>query len=226
MILSQEGDGFTSGNLSGYARFKNVTSEVKVSLDEKKTYYSMDGDGTLYANKDEGTHEVFGYNADSSASVNATVAVSQGTVFRNYPQVFLKSIASNEDYQADVDGGRAEKTLSIRTGAENGSNGRMGDEIKKLEFETSVKQVMSCRHHLDDAEADDIYILLSDGNIKRVNGTQLFDDGVAAEDLEMEDIVVEYEGDEEGEKYLGGFAVYGKRCVVFGSSGLYVADLE
>jgi len=222
MIISNKNDVFRGGNTTGFAIFKNATSEIEISLEDKSKFFSLDGDGTLYDNKDDGIHELFGYNARSSAAVNATVALTEGKVAGNYPTFSNRSVAGNEAYQADVDQGRAITTLSIR----KSENKSLGNEIKKLEFEVPVKQVMSCRHHLDDAEADDVYILLCDGHLKKVNGTQLFDEEVAAEDLEMEDIVDEYDGEEETEKYLGGFAVYGKRCVVFGSSGLYVADLE
>ena len=37
---------------------------------------------------------------------------------------------------------------------------------------------------------------------------------------------IEDDESEEDEKYLGGFAVFGKKMVVYGSKGLYVADLE
>ena len=62
----------------------------------------------------------------------------------------------------------------------------------------------------------------------QVNGAKLFDASIENDDLEMEDIDLEIEDDEsdEDEKYLGGFAVFGKKMVIYGSKGLYVADLE
>jgi len=221
MFLSDKDDNFRAGNLTGFAKFQNASGEIEVSVGKKPPVQSCDGDGTIYESEDEGNHVLFGYNGKYPATLNATVAISQSDrEWRGFLEVFSFGVAGNDTYEEDVQNGSAIKTLSVRTGA------IFGSEIKKIEFEATVKQVMSCRHHLDDAQADDIYILLTDGALKKVNGTQLFDDGVAAEDLEFEDIVDEYDGEEGTEKYLGGFCVYGKKCCVFGSSGLYVADLE
>ena len=53
--------------------------------------------------------------------------------------------------------------MSVRKGA------GIGDEVRMLEFDAPVKQVISCRHHTGgEAEADDIYVLLCDGDLLKV----------------------------------------------------------
>merc|ERR1711918_151300 len=49
-----------------------------------------------------------------------------------------------------------------------------------------VKQIMSCRHHDGDAEADDIYIMLWSGIVYRVNGSKLADESIDNDALGME----------------------------------------
>ena len=58
------------------------------------------------------------------------------------------------------------------------------------------------------------------------NGTQLFDWDIGNDELEVEQVLEYYAEDiDESEKYLGGFAVYENKVVLYGSDGLYVADV-
>ena len=58
------------------------------------------------------------------------------------------------------------------------------------------------------------------------NGTQLFDRDIGNDDLEEEQVLDYYPEDiDDSEKYLGGFAVYENKVVIYGSEGLYIADV-
>ena len=60
------------------------------------------------------------------------------------------------------------------------------------------------------------------------NGTQLFDKDIGNDDLEEEQVLDYYPediDDSETQKYIGGFAVYENKVVIYGSDGLYIADV-
>ena len=126
----------------------------------------MDGDGSLHSDKEEGNFHVLCYNPDTEARLVSTVALCENSnhKFRKYYSIDSFVIADNETYESNI--GAAVRTLSIR----KGDRGKLGKEIKKLAFAAPVKQVISCRHHTGgDAEQDDIYVLLCDGDLFKVN---------------------------------------------------------
>ena len=227
---------FYAYSAKGWTMFKEVTSNI--SIEESCTNganFSVDGDGTLHSGKEEGDMPALQYNATTEARVVRTVAITEGDEFGNFNKVFNFVIPYNE---SNID--TAVTTLSVRKGA------GLGEEVRLLEFDAPVKQVISCRHHTG-GEADDIYVLLCDGDLLKVhtnysffrctytliqfvqyNGTQLFDRAIGNDDLEEEQVLDYYPDDiddSETEKYLGGFAVYENKVAIYGSDGLYVADV-
>lgn len=170
VIMNNTGNDFSFCAYSslGSAYFKEVTTSFSLLRDPNPAVanYSVDGDGTFHDSKDEGDNQVLSYNAKTEARVVSTVAVFEcSQKLRNFNDVFCFVIADNEAYESNIQA--AEKTLSIRKGLR--ANKTSGKEVKKLEFEAPVKQVISCRHHTGgDAEQDDIYVLLCDGDLFKV----------------------------------------------------------
>ena len=73
-----------------------------------------------------------------------------------------------------------------------------------------------------------MYTLIQLSIFIQYNGTQLFDKDIGNDDLEEEQVLDYYPediDDSETEKYLGGFAVYENKVVIYGSDGLYIADV-
>ena len=153
---SSQGSAYFKEVKTSFSLFNNSPSKIPAN-------FSIDGDGTLHASKDAGDNPVLMYNAKTEARVVSTVAVFEYGKFRNFNQVNSLVIADNQTYEDNIQA--AEKTLSVR----KGKLGELGREVRKLEFEAPVKQVISCRHHTGgDAEQDDIYVLLCDGDLFKV----------------------------------------------------------
>jgi len=214
---------FAAYTSKGNATFLDVTTEMKEQeTSTASSNYSFDGDGTFHFNSRDGQYGVWLYNNKSEARLVATIGITEGQVFNDYEVVFSYAIADNEEYEANLERGAVEKTLLVTSSTD--------EEVRTLEFDAPVRQVMSCRHHPGDAGSDDIYILLSHGGcqygLKKVNGTKIFDANIENDDIGIEDIDLELDEGDEDEKYLGGFSVFGKKLVIYGSEGLYVAELE
>ena len=99
-----------------------------------------------------------------------------------------------------------------------------------MEFKSPVKQVMSCRHHEGDAEADKIYIMLWNGNLYKVTGNMLSDVSVADDALDLKIAVKmeDYDDEDPDDDDFGefrGFCVYGKKICIYGNDGLFIADV-
>ena len=152
---------FLASSSKGKAYFHDVTTEMRVTKTVTDVAnYSVDGDGTFHTNR-EGDHGLLCYNPDTEARLIATIGIGQEDhVFKDYKKVVSYAIADNEAYEENMDRGAVEKTLLVR-------NHTSGKEIRKLEFDAPVKQVISCRHHAKE-EIDDIYILLCQGGLKKV----------------------------------------------------------
>jgi len=102
-------------------------------------------------------------------------------------------------------------------------------QIRELEFSHPVKQVMSCRHHQDNAKADKIYIMLWNGAVYSVTGNMLMDESVSDDALDLKlaverNVVDEEDDDEQGE--LRGFCVYNNKIVIYGNDGLMIGTLS
>ena len=63
----------------------------------------------------------------------------------DYEQVHVYAVVDDE-YENLIEDGTSEKTLKVMNS--------QSKQIRELEFTHPVKQVMSCRHHQDDAKAD------------------------------------------------------------------------
>merc|ERR1712025_1269504 len=106
-----------------------------------------------------------------------------------------------------------------------------GAIVRQVEFNYPVKQIMSCRHHDGDAEADDIYIMLWSGIVYKVNGSKLADESVDNSALGMVEVAKSgsAEGsDDEDEDDRGefrGFSVFNNKICVYGNDGLFTADV-
>jgi len=215
---------FRASSSKGHTTFKDANTE-KIShknIFTSSANFSMDGDGKLYANKEDGSFQVLSYNPDTEARVVSTVALRENSdsTSKKFMSVAAFVIADNDIYASSLQ--LAIKTLSIR----KGKKGDLGTQIKSLEFDAAVRQVISCRHHTGgDAESDDIYVLLCNGDLLKYNGTQLFDRSVKTKDLEKEEVVTNEDYEERIDEYLDGFAVYEKKVVIYGSDGLYVGDV-
>ena len=83
-----------------------------------------------------------------------------GKKMKNNDQVFAYSI-NDDEYANLIEEGTADNSLKIFC-----PNNKL---IRTLEFKSPVKQIMSCRHHEGDAEADKIYILLWNGMLYKVS---------------------------------------------------------
>ena len=156
---------FYAYSAKGWTIFKEVTSNI--SIEESCTgvaNFSVDVDGTLHSDKEEGDIPALQYNATTEARVVRTVAITEGDEFGNFNKVFNFVIPYNE---SNID--TAVTTLSVRKGA------GVGEEVRLLQFDAPVKQVISCRHHTGgEAEADDIYVLLCSGNLLKVHKFEYF----------------------------------------------------
>ena len=239
MIMSQSNYCFAAYSAGGWTDFKDVTSDIYIEgSGNDAADWSLDGDGTFHFTSEEGEIPAFQYNATTEARVVTTLAITEGQELGNFNGVFSLAIADDEAFYSNMK--TVITSLSVRKGA------GLGEQVRLLEFDFPVKQVISCRHHTG-GEADDIYVLLCDGDLLKVqgnysffscaythsifiqyNGTQLFDRAIGNDDLEEEQVLDYYPDDiddSETEKYLGGFAVYENKVVIYGSDGLYVADV-
>jgi len=189
--------------------------------------YSVDGDGTFHKKKGSGDFDVIQFNARTPSKIVATCAMEFGRKVGNYEEVLAYAIIDNE-YENLVEDGTADKSFKVL---------KNGKELRSIEFKSPVKQIMSCRHHEGKAEADDIYIMLWNGIVYKVNGSKLADESIDNDALGME-VVAKVESDssssssssgsddeDEDGGELNGFCVYNNRLVVYGNDGLFAAKL-
>jgi len=183
--------------------------------------YSVDGDGTFHKKKGSGDYDVIQFNARTPSKVVATVGCEFGKKLGNYEEVHAYAIVDDE-YENLVEDGTADKKFTVFN---------KGAIVRQVEFNSPVKQIMSCRHHDGDAEADDIYIMLWSGIVYKVNGSKLADESVDNSALAMVEVAKSgsAEGsDDEDEDDRGefrGFSVYNGKICVYGNDGLFTADV-
>merc|ERR1712002_1270167 len=146
--------------------------------------YSVDGDGTFHKKKGSGDFDVIQFNARTPSKVVATCAMEFGKKVGKYEEVLAYAIVDDE-YENLVEDGTADKKFTVFN---------KGSTVREIEFKSPVKQIMSCRHHDGDAEADDIYIMLWSGIVYKVNGSKLADGSVDSDALGME-VVAKVESD-------------------------------
>lgn len=213
----------------GSTSFSHATSDFKKgNFSTSSANYSFDGDGTFHTRKGSGDHAVIQFDGRTPSRVVASVAVEFGKVVKNsnYEQVFVYAVI-DEQYENLIEEGTAETTLEIRT-----SSGKK----KMINFEKPVKQVMSCRHHIGEAEADHIYIMLWNGSLYRCTGKMLSDPEVDEKALDLKLIVSPRDDpavdnddddsdDDDDDGEFRGFCVYGKKIVMYGNDGLFTADV-
>jgi len=183
--------------------------------------YSVDGDGTFHKKKGSGDFDVIQFNARTPSKVVATCALEFGRKVGKYEEVLAYAIVDDE-YENLVEDGTADKKFSVFN---------KGSTVREIEFKSPVKQIMSCRHHDGDAEADDIYIMLWSGIVYKVNASKLADESVDNDSLGME-VVAKAETDEENDDddddrgEFSGFCVYKNKICVYGNDGLFAADVK
>ena len=184
--------------------------------------YSVDGDGTFHKKKGSGDFDVIQFNARTPSKVVATCGMEFGRKVGKYEEVLAYAIVDDE-YENLVEDGTADKSFKVL---------KNGKELRSIEFKSPVKQIMSCRHHEGKAEADDIYIMLWNGIVYKVNGSKLADESIDNDALGME-VVAKAESSEEGNDEddddrgeFRGFCVYKNKICVYGNDGLFAADVK
>jgi len=182
--------------------------------------YSVDGDGTFHKKKGSGDYDVIQFNARTPSKVVACVGMEFGKKVGDYEEVLAYAIVDDE-YENLVEDGTADKKFKVY------NNGNL---VRDLEFKSPVKQIMSCRHHDGDAQADDIYIMTWNGIVYRINGTQLADPNVEDKDLDIMEAVriegVEGDGEDDDRGEFRGFCAYNDKVVVFGNDGIFAAKVN
>jgi len=210
---------YTSG---GSTSFSHATSDFrKGNFTTSPANYSFDGDGTFHKKKGAGDYDVLQFDARTPSRVVSSVAVEFGKKVKNYDQVFCYAVI-DEQYENLIEEGTAENSLIVMN--------NQGKTIRTLEFKSPVKQIMSCRHHEGDAEADKIYIMLWNGNLYKVTGNMLSDVSVADDALDLKIAVKmeDYDDEDPDDDDFGefrGFCVYGKKICIYGNDGLFIADV-
>merc|ERR1712241_605167 len=185
--------------------------------------YSLDGDGTFHKKKGSGDYDVIQFNARTPSKVVACVGMEFGKKVGDYEEVLAYAIVDDE-YENLVEDGTADKKFSVFN---------KGSTVREIEFKSPVKQIMSCRHHDGDAEADDIYIMLWSGIVYKVNGSKLADESIDNDALGMEVVAKAKGGEEDGNDdddddrgEFRGFCVYKNKICVYGNDGLFTADVK
>ena len=153
---------FLAYSAKGFTQFNDVTSDIYIEgCNIDAADWSLDGDGTFHFTSEEGEIPAFQYNATTEARVVTTLAITEGGEYGNFNSVFSLVIADEEAFYSNIE--TVITSLSVRKGA------GLGEQVRLLEFDFPVKQVISCRHHTGgEAEADDIYVLLCDGDLLKV----------------------------------------------------------
>ena len=103
----------------------------------------------MFKNAGMGRFKVTRYQCRSPVTVVATVGIEFGEIVNSCSEVFAYTII-DEDYKELIDDRTAQHTLTIYS----------KNIFRIVGFKSSVKQVMSCRHHEGHAEDDHIYIFL------------------------------------------------------------------
>jgi len=208
---------------NGTTSFSRATSDFrKGNFSTSSSNYSYDGDGTFHRKMGAGDYKVIQFDGRTPSRVVATVGLEFGKKLKNYEQVHVYAVVDDE-YENLIEDGTAEKTLQVMN--------QQSKKIRELNFNSPVKQVMSCRHHHDDAENDKIYIMLWNGQIFSVTGNMLADESVSDDALDLKlavqkqnDTDVDDDDDDQGE--LRGFCVYGKKIIIYGNDGLMIGDIQ
>ena len=146
--------------LMGSSTFSNCTKKYqkgKFSTSSAEMFLSEDHELTKRSGMSDKEVKVNQYDCKSSSVVVATWGIEFGRKVKNYTEVLAFGVFDKE-YEKVVTEGRAEKTLTVIS----------RNVIRTLEFSSPVRQVMSCRHHEGEAQADRIVILLCDGQILQV----------------------------------------------------------
>lgn len=184
--------------------------------------YSLDGDGTFMRKKGAGDYKVIQYDSRTPNRVVATCALEFGKKKDDLEEVMAYAVV-DEEYENLIEEGTAAKSLQVFN-----SSSKL---LRELEFNSPVKQVMSCRHHEGEAKADIIYILLWNGALYKVTGSQLMDTAVENDKLDLKIAVTkpsdndgDDDSDDDDEGEYGGFCVFGKKLCIYGNDGLYTAD--
>ena len=212
---------------TGCASFSDTTKDFKrENLSSTSTTFSYDKDGTLHNIGDKGMFKVTKYLCGSPIKAIATVGIEFGETAQSFTEVFAYAII-DEEYMELIDEGAAETTLVVYS----------KNIFRVLEFQSPVKQVMSCRHHESGAESDKIYILLWNGNILKVRQAELHrktfqylllkvtaslleDPTVPDDALDLTPAI----NSQEEEDYKG-FSVFGRKLCIYGNDGLFTANV-
>jgi len=209
----------------GSTSFSHATTDFrKGNFSTNTANYSLDGDGSFMRKKGAGDYNVTQYDARTPSRVNATCAMEFGKKVKNYEQVFAYAVI-DEEYENLIEEGTAENSIQVFNASTK--------LLRTLEFKSPVKQIMSCRHHEGDAEADKIYMLLWNGTLYKVTGSKLMDPDVKNEDLDLKVAVLpvdkdddDDDDDDDDQGEYAGFCVYGKKICIYGNDGLYTADVS
>ena len=142
---------------TGHITFSHATSDFrKGHFSKESSNFSLDGDGTLHNKKGAGDFGVHLYNCKTPTNVVATCAIEFGKMEHKFRQVYAYGVFDH-GYESMIEEGTAERSLPVYC-----SQHKL---IRALEFPSPPMQVMSCRHHVGNAEEDKVYILLWNGSI-------------------------------------------------------------
>jgi len=208
---------------AGSTSFSHATTDFrKGNFSGSSANYSLDGDGTFMRKKGAGDYKVIQYDSRTPNKVVATCALEFGKKKDDLEEVMAYAVV-DEEYENLIEEGTAAKSLQVFN-----SSSKL---LRELEFNSPVKQVMSCRHHEGEAKADIIYILLWNGALYKVTGSQLMDTAVENDKLDLKIAVTkpsdndgDDDSDDDDEGEYGGFCVFGKKLCIYGNDGLYTAD--
>jgi len=208
---------------NGTTSFSHTTSDFrKGNFSASSANYSVDGDGTFHRRQGAGDYKVIQFDGRTPSRVVGTIGLEFGKKPKDseYEQVHVYAV-TDEEYENLIEDGTSEKTLKVMNA--------QAKQIRELEFSHPVKQVMSCRHHQDNAKADKIYIMLWNGAVYSVTGNMLMDESVSDDALDLKlaverNVVDEEDDDEQGE--LRGFCVYNNKIVIYGNDGLMIGTLS
>ena len=174
---------------AGSTTYTQGTHKLKKgTFSTQSAKYSVDGDGTFNKIRGTGDFNVMQYNCRNATNAVATLRIKFGKKMKSIRQVFAYS-TFDEAYINLIEEGTADKCLEIFC-----SKDRL---IRRINFSSPVKQVMSSRHHQGKFAEDKIYILLWDGSISSVSGNLLEDPQVLNENLDLQIIVKGGEDEDE-----------------------------
>ena len=139
----------------GITNFSNSTSKFdKGKFSSSSAQFSLTQNSSLQKKQRDNNTEVQinQYDCRSPSSAQRIWGIEFGRKEKNYSEVFAYGVSEQINENNFT-------TLHM-----------ISREVFRIfEFESPVKQVMSCRHHAEKASQDQIFIMLETGNMFKVN---------------------------------------------------------